>query len=822
MTLVNAFGNLALDSTVGIISSKLPTPIKNRLPVNTVNVSDTIVDQCIDFVGWTTSVVGQDILQIDGNTVAGQYIVFSLDPLSADTESRISYASTFVAPFHGAWGLSMSQRVVGQEFSVEYVSTETLLSPFTPVSISSISQTTTTLTVTTSTNHNLIPGNSVSISGITSDSRLNYPALVVATVPAANQFTATAGPGGTISSLTVGPYVGVGSVFLRSRLGYSPNGTSIIFENTTATNASLYTRASSGDALPSSTTANYVANHSSTVGTTASVQAINTVGSASFQPTNVYDYILDSFSITISDRLVDSGSSTNTVRLKRDQVTPDPNKAYQFRIRGMNNTGLTRPVAKVVSASKSGTTTVTITTDVNHGLTTGDLVNIYGVRDTTNFPNLTTSTAVASTPTLTTFTIVMGPAATATSNGGYISRVNGGVTQQGASTVVAQSISRTSNLVTVIGSGTWGATIGDYVNLHGVYDTSGVYLNLDGPYRVYNSSTTTLVLQPIGSAPTGADIVSINCGGTYIKRTDLRLHFFRLQEYQRLAVESYGGGFSRSDVGSSMPVVVNQILNTPSINFSAIGGATAISLTPNGSTNRALVAGIAGPTNNVDYSAQNWAAASGSGATIANTQGLGAAASFLVNVTAFTAGSSQGLDMYLQESPDNGGSWFDIWQTEAVTGVTSFRIPAIPIGGRRRFRWVNRGGAATTATVTINAMDLSTHPVKQVQWFDRTSGIGTGTAVLNTTTAGYDIAGCSNVSVVMQAASATSPASYKTQMSINGVNWYDSSNAVGIGTTAAANVLIPTTNNAVGRFVRVICTDPGTAQTMNAIHIYGT
>lgn len=119
-------------------------------------------------------------------------------------------------------------------------------------------------------------------------------------------------------------------------------------------------------------------------------------------------------------------------------------------------------------------------------------------------------------------------------------------------------------------------------------------------------------------------------------------------------------------------------------------------------------------------------------------------------------------------------------------------------------------------------MDLSTQPVKQVQWFDRTSGIGTGTAVLNTTSGSYDIAGCRNVSVVMQAASATTPASYKTQMSINGTNWFDSSNAVGIGTTAAANVLIPTTNNAVGRFVRVICTDAGSNQQMNAIHIYGT
>jgi hypothetical protein len=78
---------------------------------------------------------------------------------------------------------------------------------------------------------------------------------------------------------------------------------------------------------------------------------------------------------------------------------------------------MSRPIAKIVSIVKTGTTTATVTTDVPHGLLTTSYVTIKGVRDQTNFPNLTTATVVASTPTTTTFTIVIGGAVTATSYG---------------------------------------------------------------------------------------------------------------------------------------------------------------------------------------------------------------------------------------------------------------------------------------------------------------------------------------------------------------------------------------------------------------------
>jgi hypothetical protein len=257
-----------------------------------------------------------------------------------------------------------------------------------------------------------------------------------------------------------------------------------------------------------------------------------------------------------------------------------------------------------------------------------------------------------------------------------------------------------------------------------------------------------------------------------------------------------------------------------SCNNAQWAGQTPLSPATNGSTNRALVAGIAGPTTNTDYSAQAWAAASGSGATIAEANGLGAASAFDVNVTAWTAGSSVGLDVYLQESPDNGSAqWYDIWQCEALTAISRARIPAIPVGGRRRMRWVNRGGAATTATVTVTATEQSVAFVKQVQWFDRTASVTSGTAGTGNGAA-YDIAGCKALSFVIQTGTATAPASFKIQMSMNGVDWYDASAATSC--PASSMTIIPLTAGVYGRFARFVCTVAGTSALVSAGHIYGT
>jgi hypothetical protein len=61
---------------------------------------------------------------------------------------------------------------------------------------------------------------------------------------------------------------------------------------------------------------------------------------------------------------------------------------------------LTRPVAKIISAVKSGSTTATLTLDRAHGLAVGALITVYGIRDqaAAAFPNITTATAITAVP----------------------------------------------------------------------------------------------------------------------------------------------------------------------------------------------------------------------------------------------------------------------------------------------------------------------------------------------------------------------------------------------------------------------------------------
>jgi hypothetical protein len=180
---------------------------------------------------WTEVKASGDLVYVDGNAAAASYLVISKDPLAAGSETLLTANSTFPFPVEVMMGLSMSQRTLGQEFSIEVVDTGTPLPDFLDLAIASITQTTTTLTVDTVLAHGLSVGKSVGIYGC-SNQLANYPSLVVNSVPSPTQFTATAGPGGTIASQTITNPVGdKGSVYFRERLGRAKNGFSQIFEN---------------------------------------------------------------------------------------------------------------------------------------------------------------------------------------------------------------------------------------------------------------------------------------------------------------------------------------------------------------------------------------------------------------------------------------------------------------------------------------------------------------------------------------------------------------------------------------------------------------
>jgi len=737
---------------------------------------------------WLETKASGDLIMLDGNAAASSYLVISKDPFTAGSTSKLESLMNFSLPLESSIGISLSQRTLGQEFSVEFIDNNT-----TPVAsevaISSISQTTTTLTVNTATAHNLKVGYRIGIKNV-SDSRLNYPALVVASTPSTTQFTATAGPGGTIPSLTIGPFTS-GSVFFRSSILFAQNGTSMIFENATATNASFYVRSESGDVFPSGTIAG---NHSVTINTTASVQAVNSAFNYTFLPTTEFKTAVQADKLQWHDSAVDAVTGT-TARYTKTQVCPNHLNQYKLRFRAYNSDSLTVPVAQIVSATKSASTTATLVFDRPHGLTLTDQIIIYGIRDQTNFASQLTVVNPASIVNSTTITVVFGASATATSYGGFVARVNGGNlgSALGYIAQAVQSASASSNLLTLVGSASWsGFLIGDYINIYGVRNiVDGTSLGIDGVYRVANIATTTLTLEPITSSV--SDFGLTNCGGGVIKRTDYRLSFVRVFDYDRERVEILPRPLS--DISSSIPV---NIQNTPNI-----GTVTTVS-----TVTAVTGAGLNGGVLTTDIAS---AAITTSTTTAAVTQGNAQSAEFNVIVTA-TSGTNQTLDVGVEESDDSGTNWYRIYDFPRITAIGAYRTPVLRLTGNR-IRYVQTvAGTTPSFTRSLNRLNYSYNGDRFRQIFDRTIAVNT----LNSTTTALLAESYNLINVVVSlAASGTAPV-LQLEGSEDNSNWYS------IGNTFTP--VVNATNsysftNIYSKFLRVRVSTAGTGATLNYICI---
>ena len=343
MALVNAFGNIALDSSVNAVKTVLESGARVN-PENITTKFREAVESYTPGVRWIESKGTGDLVVLDGNSISASYLVISKDPWNPGSVTTITTETSFEMPLELSLGLHMSQRTNGQELSVELVSTDAPLPAVEDIAISTISQSGSTLTVNTTTPHGLVPGKRIAISGV-ADSRFNYPSLVVSTIPSTTQFLVTAGPWGSLPSITASSSGGV--VYFRSALGYAVDGTSMIFENVTAINASVYARSAGGDVLPSGTAQG---NHSVTINTTASVQGVNAAYTYAFLPTTEFRLALQADRLQWHDSAVDSTSLT-TSRYFRTQVIPGSSKQYKLRFRFTNNKSISAPVAQIVIIS---------------------------------------------------------------------------------------------------------------------------------------------------------------------------------------------------------------------------------------------------------------------------------------------------------------------------------------------------------------------------------------------------------------------------------------------------------------------------------------
>lgn len=739
---------------------------------------------------WVQVLANGDIARAEGNALACSYLTISKSPLNAGTETVIKNVNRFEMPLEVSIGAHLSQRTLGQEFALELVSLDSL--PVQPdIAIASISQATTTLTVVTATEHGLVPGKRIGITGC-SNPLANYPALVVATIPTPTSFTATAGPGGTIPSQTItNPAGAKGFVYFRPALGYAKDGTSIIFENATATNASAYIRSDAGDSLPSGTAAG---NHSATILTTASVQALNSTGTYAFQPTNDFRLALMADRVQWASTPVDSTAAL-TAFVNRSQVVPNNAKAYEFRIRAANNKALTIPNAQIVSAVKSGTTTATITTDVPHTLVTGDSVVQYGIRDqaAASFPNITTATAVTVTG-ANTYTITVGTASTVTSYGGYVAKVQGGnlMSALGALTMAAQSATIASGVLTLVGSAAWsGILIGDFAELVGIRDAAtGASLGIDGAWRVRDIATTNLVLEYVGAGTVPATLTTTNCGGGVIKRTDLRISFLRVFDFERERVEMMAR--PSGDSANSVPVVVNNTPNVGTVSLVSSANMGAPGLSADGAS----------------------AALTSTTTTAAFTPAFGISYEVNIPVTAVT-GTNPTMDVGIDESDDTAGNWIRVYDFPRITAVGMYRSPKLPLTGNR-LRYVQTlGGATPSFTRAINRLQCSdaAEPIRQL--VDRTVVLTTS----GSATQSLNIQNCRNVQLVVNIGAATTPPALQLDGSDdNGAMWYP----LGTPLTAVANSTVQLTiNNIQAQLLRARVSTAGSAVTAGYVTVKG-
>jgi hypothetical protein len=611
--LKDANGNkilLGRTSSLSSISVSLAADI-SALPVSNGDITIFESFNTLDVANsWSIPrLASGDILTIEGNTIGSNYLVLSLDPLGTGTSTVIETKYTWPYTSRILLGASRNIAAIGKEFAFEYVS-DSNLDTISGVPISRMWQNgTTALMISTDNPHNFRVGQSFSVVD-TMSGDINYCSLVVAATPSPFLLSATGGPSGTTlpTNLTYTALSTGGYIILRPRMGGATNGLSMLWENSTNTNASFYNRSdagSMGDTLPGCANANFVNNHSSTIGTNASVVPFTLPNVYSFLPTNQYELIAQPDYIEWFDRTLDS-TTLASVRLRRDQLVPNPTKQYKFRIRGVNNLALTKPDVRVLSAIKTASNTLILSCDGPHNCTAlMDTIHYYGAQDQVNFPNITTSVLVCATPLPNVLTVVTGAVGTFASYGGYISKrkSSNAMSVYGAVTQPITGISRTNNVLTLsAGTGNWsGPVIGEFVNIFGCISANtvtsyGEPVNVDGPYRVQNIQGSILWVEPITAynqagnvytaSPTGADFGLLSCGGAIVRRNEIRVNYIRGYKFNRNVVEAYGG-VTRNDSAASIPVYMTGQANTPSVNISQVGAQTVIT----GGTNGSLAVG---------------------------------------------------------------------------------------------------------------------------------------------------------------------------------------------------------------------------------------
>ena len=444
------------------------------------------------------------------------------------------------------------------------------------------------------------------------DNRLNYPNLCIRWI-SLDRKTIVCGfsDDAALPSLaaTYTPALGSAKVKFYYNMGGALNGAGFRFSSNTATSAALVSIFGGNDVQISGT---LQGDHRVAIGSTNPTYGSAGMGNVELKATSRFRLETGPREISYNDRAVDTAVAWSN-RAIRTAVKPAIQATMRPRFRAIRPKSMTRPVAKIVSVSKAGSTTWTLTLDrtcASAGLVTGNYCTVKGVRDQTNFANFATPAQITVTG-ANTLTLV-GTTGTATSYGGSLILTNGGVDQQGflAQSVQSATVDATTGALTLVGSAAWATgvgvmNVGDYMELHGLRDNAtGADLGLDGPWKVANISTTSLILTPVVDifgtrrSPAIASLALTNCGGTVLHRTTLRAHDLVVEQWADIRQTLDGQGTTRAD--KAMPVAV---VGTPAVTISGTPTVTANEGTPATGTGQTLTSAASTNATSVKASA---------------------------------------------------------------------------------------------------------------------------------------------------------------------------------------------------------------------------
>lgn len=175
----------------------------------------------------------------------------------------------------------------------------------------------------------------------------------------------------------------------------------------------------------------------------------------------------------------------------------------------------------------------------------------------------------------------------------------------------------------------------------------------------------------------------------------------------------------------------------------------------------------------------------------------------LANIGAYTnvysipvtvvSGTTPTMDIVVQESPDNGTTWFDVYHFPRITVTGTYNSGRIPMTYGTRIRYVQTiTGTTPSFTRAINRIMYSTTDPVFRQFYDRSTIVLT---TLNSTTPVFNVEGSNAVQLVVNigAVTTTAPALQLEGSEDGGVTWY----SIGTPLTAVASSTVQLTTTGI-------------------------